>query len=564
MKLPLGLDNFKELILQQYFFVDKSLFIKEVLEETAETCLITRPRRFGKTINMSMLRYFFSNIDAKNNRALFKNCLIAKEQLADGKACIDFQGKFPVVFLTFKAIKEPSYQAACQAIAALISKVYQEHRYLLTSKVLHEEEKHRYQQIITETADIVHLKTSLRNLIEYLYRYYKVKPIVLIDEYDTPMHASFSAREHYYEDMLNFMGGFLNNAFKGNEFLHKGILTGILRVSLVNLFSGANNIPVRNILSDKYAEYFGFTTDEVNDLLAKTNLQNQAEAIKDWYNGYQIGGITLYNPWSIVNCLDEKGKLQPYWLETGENSLIGHALKNKRISVKLKLQQLITGATVEVTIDQRTIFADLERNSEVVWGLLAYAGYLNILQSEVREDTLISAQAKIPNREVLGVYLRFVREWYEEALGLEDYQAFLESLVNGNIAEFQERLKSYLDESISYFDLGKKTPEKVYHVFVLGLMIGLRTNYIIKSNQEAGSGRFDVMLLPKNKSAQGIIMEFKSIDDNKKLAATAKAALQQIIKHNYQSELQQHGVNNILNIGVAFSGQQVYCATTQI
>ncbi len=251
-------------------------------------------------------------------------------------------------------------------------------------------------------------------------------------------------------------------------------------------------------------------------------------------------------------------------METGENSLIGHALKNKRISVKLKLQQLITGATVEVTIDQRTIFADLERNSEVVWGLLAYAGYLNILQSEVREDTLISAQAKIPNREVLGVYLRFVREWYEEALGLEDYQAFLESLVNGNIAEFQERLKSYLDESISYFDLGKKTPEKVYHVFVLGLMIGLRTNYIIKSNQEAGSGRFDVMLLPKNKSAQGIIMEFKSIDDNKKLAATAKAALQQIIKHNYQSELQQHGVNNILNIGVAFSGQQVYCVTNGV
>ncbi len=554
---PIGISDFKKVAGGGYTLVDKSLFIRDILNDDAEVILITRPRRFGKTINMSMLRYFFDTIDAAENRKLFEHSHIAKAKTNAGKACLDSQGRHPVIFLSLKGVKASTYELAYQYIVALVSSLYAEHRYLLNADTLFKDERRIYEQIIDKCADVFEVGNSLKNLTQYLARFHNAKPILLIDEYDTPIHAAYLSSPRYHDQMLEFMRVFFGEALKDNEFLQKGVITGILRIAQASLFSGLNNIKVHTLLDSLYSQYFGFTVVETDHLLAQAGLIDKQKEIQSWYNGYCVGDTTFYNPWSILCCLEKQGQLQPYWIETGEAGLLGVALRKQSIQVKLKLQQLMFGETIEANLDYRTSLIDIEHNPVAVWTLLVFSGYLNARPIHFRDDGEITCQLSIPNREVSGAYLRFVKNWYQNALRDGDYMALLDALINGRVEEFQALLQEYIEQSLSYFDLGKKTPEKVYHVFMLGLLAGLRSEYHIHSNKEAGFGRFDLAIIPHDATKLGILMEFKSIDDDNGLDKIAMDALTQIKRHHYTSVLNQHGVKKQLAMGIAFSGKRV-------
>ena len=554
---PIGVSDFKKIVSGHYTLVDKSLFIQDLLDDDAEVILITRPRRFGKTLNMSMLRYFFDIVGVNDNRKLFEHLAIAQAKTKHGRACLESQGMHPVIFLSLKSIKSSNYAAAYQEIITLLSGVYQEHRYLLDSKALFSEDKQIIREMIREKASPSHVKHALKNLTRYLSLHHNAKTILLIDEYDTPIHAAYLSTPRYHEQMLEFMRGFLGEALKDNEFLHKGVVTGILRIAQASLFSGLNNIKVQTPLDRQYSQYFGFTPVEVDHLLAQAGLRDKKKDIQSWYNGYCMGDSTLYNPWSILCCLDKQGHLQSYWLETGEAGLLGVALRKQSIHVKLQLQQLMEGDTIEVNLDYRTSLLDIEHDPVTVWTLLVFSGYLNARPTHFRDDGEITCQVTIPNREVSGAYARFVKNWYQHALN-DDYKTLLDALTHGRVEQFQELLQTYIEQSLSYFDLGKKTPEKIYHVFMLGLLAGLRSEYLIQSNKEAGFGRFDLALVPHDTTKLGILMEFKSVeDDDDGLDAAAQGALNQIKHHHYTSLLHQHGIKKQLALGIAFSGKQV-------
>jgi len=557
MQYPIGVSDFKKIVGGHYTFVDKSLFIQDILNDRAKAILITRPRRFGKTLNMSMLRYFFDIIGADDNRKLFEPLAIAQAKTRHGRACLESQGMHPVIFLSLKSIKASSYASAYQEMTALMGRVYQEHRYLLRSKALFPEDKQIIREMIREEASPSHVKHALRNLARYLSLHHNAKTILLIDEYDTPIHAAYLSTPRYHEQMLEFMRGFLGEALKDNEFLHKGVVTGILRIAQANLFSDLNNLDVYTLLREDYAQYFGFTPDEVKKLVVDSRLPIKLDAIQSWYNGYQIGDTVLYNPWSMLCCLKQRGHLQSYWLETGEAGLLGVALRKQSIHVKLQLQQLMEGETIEVNLDYRTSLLDIEHDPVTVWTLLVFSGYLNARPTHFRDDGKITCQVSIPNREVSGAYARFVQHWYQDALTDGNYMALLDALTNGRVEQFQELLQTYIEQSLSYFDLGKKTPEKIYHVFMLGLLAGLRSEYLIQSNKEAGFGRFDLALVPYDTTKLGILMEFKSEDNDDGLDASAQGALNQIKQHHYTSLLHQHGIKKQLALGIAFSGKRV-------
>ena len=557
MNYPIGVSDFKEIVNGHYTLVDKSLFIQDVLDDSAKVILITRPRRFGKTLNMSMLRYFFDKLGADGNRKLFEHLAIAQAKTKHGRACLDSQGVYPVIFVSLKGVKASTYDMAYQYLKTLVSSLYAEHLYLLDADTLFENERRIYKQILDKCADVSEVLLSLKNLAKYLARFHHAKPILLVDEYDTPIHAAYLSTPRYHHEMLEFMRGFLGEALKDNEFLHKGVVTGILRIAQANLFSDLNNIDVYTLLRKDYAQYFGFTPDEVQKLVLDSGLPVKLDAIQSWYNGYQIGDTVLYNPWSMLCCLKQQGHLQSYWIETGEAGLLGVALRKQSIYVKLQLQQLMEGETIEVKLDYRTSLLDIERNPVAVWTLLVFSGYLNARPTHFGDDGEITCQVSVPNREVLGAYARFVKNWYESALTDGNYMALLDALTHGRVEQFQELLQAYIEQSLSYFDLGKKTPEKIYHVFMLGLLAGLRSEYLIQSNKEAGYGRFDLALVPHDTTKLGIIMEFKSVDDDDGLDAAAQSALSQIKHHHYTSLLQQHGIKKQLALGIAFSGKQV-------
>ena len=427
MKFSIGNSDLKKLREEGRDFIDKTLFVKEVLEDSADAFLITRPRRFGKTFNMSILRYFFDIRDAEENRKLFKGTLIEKAKLDDEQSCMDFQGQYPVIFITLKDVRETSYKGMCAAIAGMVSKLYEEHQYLLDSDILTSHKKEIYNQIIEERSSFQHLCSSLKDLTEYLYRFYNKRVVILMDEYDIPMHSAFEAKEPYHEELLPFMRSFMSSAFKDNIYLYKGILTGVLRVSLMNLFSGMNNVFVYTMLTHNYASYFGFTEAEVNNLFKAERNQDIAE-MKRWYNGYRVGVVTLYNPWSIVCCYIQKGKLEPYWLQTGEHGILGKALiTSDRINVLEQLQQLIEDKPIETKIDERTIFVDIERNPNALWSLMLFAGYLKAVGFRVEGDGAeaeVFYKLMIPNLEVKSAFVKMIENWSLDILQQKSFIIF--------------------------------------------------------------------------------------------------------------------------------------------
>jgi hypothetical protein len=562
MKLPIGISDFKELIEGKYHFADKTLLIKEIIDDGAKVLLITRPRRFGKTLNMSMIYYF---LELNHNQDLFNKLYISKEV----ELCKTHQNKYPIIFISFKDIKKSTYIEAYKNIERLIADLYARHIYLLDGEALYDYEKIKFNSLLNQTAESADLENSIAKLCEYLSRKFNQNPIILIDEYDTPIQEAYKASnsetitenqdsdtKYYYQKMIELMRSILGQALKDNQYLSKAVITGITRISQESLFSGLNNIKVYSLLQEKLGGYFGFNEEEVSRFIAATKQTVSVDSIKEWYNGYRIGKHTLYNPWSIINCLDNNGELKPYWLNTGGTDLLNILLGKANIDVKQQFEKLLQNKTISQPISEDLVFPDLETREEALWSLLLYTGYLNIISSELQGRRLV-AEISIPNKEVGFVYDKIIEQWFSDSVSLNFYDQFIMSLRNGDMIKFKAYLSTYIMQSGSYFDFNTASPEQIFHVFILGLVVGLRDQYIINSNQESGLGRYDVIFLPKDKKKNGIVLEFKISPTPELLQDGAEKALKQIKDKQYTRGFEQHGVSSVLAIGLCFCGKQM-------
>lgn len=553
--LPIGISDFKKVIEGNYAYVDKTLFIQELIERGTDVALIPRPRRFGKTLNLSMLRYFFEKTSIDTSY-LFKSLSIWKSASLRG-----LQGQYPVVFLSLKDIKHATWIETLTSFRRLIGREYERHRYILEGGLLTIKEKQLYSRILDEEDDQPLHEASLLLLTEWLQRYHEKRVILLVDEYDTPAHASFIGG--YYDKLIAFLRNWLSGGLKDNSALERGLLTGILRVAKESIFSGLNNVKTFTVLDEGFQDKFGLLEAEVAALAEEYQLVHRLRDMREWYNGYRIGSCEgLYNPWSVLNCLHAKGALAPHWVNTSDNALMKRLLLTGGEEIKISLEELLCGKIIAKNISEGIVFADLEKSPNAVWSLLLFSGYLTIRATPVHGAPL---QLKIPNIEVAELYQSAILEWFESTIHGTKYYQLLESLVNGDIETFSLIFQEFLLSALSAFDIPAETPEMIYHAFVLGMLLGLKDRYEVKSNRESGYGRYDVLLIPKNNASLGIIMEFKKVSPFAKmgLKEAVASALQQIEDRQYKQELIDRGVKNILYVGMAFDRKHVLIDSTR-
>jgi len=548
-KLAIGINDFKKLREENYYYVDKSLLIKEIIDEDAEVLLLPRPRRFGKSLNLSMLRYFFENSENDNSN-LFSGLKIAENEFN----CLEKMGKFPVINLDFKGSRANNWELALQRLKRSIAVEFQRHSYLLKSDKLLEYEKEEYQDIMALKADQTAYEFALENLSRYLKEFHQQNVIILIDEYDEAVQASYL--NEYYDQMLDFMRSFLIRGLKGNPNLEKGILTGILRVAKESIFSGLNNLLVSGLLESKYDQFFGLLEKEVEEIFSYYDLEYRLQEVKRWYNGYYFGDQLVYNPWSIINCIASQGELKPYWVNTSGNELIKDLIINAEAEVKGQFEDLLKNKSFKTRIDENIVFADVRTKSSSLWSFLLYSGYLKA-NTRQREQGRLYCELEIPNQEIKYIYEEIIYDWLEESISSNKLSEMLTALITGNIEEFSLIFKDFVLSSMSSFDPAGNEAEKVYHAFVLGLLLNLNDNYEINSNRESGYGRYDIMVIPNKKDKLGIIIEFKKVADNENLDKAVKAALKQIEERKYQQELKKRGIKNVIHLGIAFSGKNV-------
>ncbi|MCF7800098.1 ATP-binding protein [Candidatus Babeliales bacterium] len=547
-KLPIGISDFKKVIENNYYFVDKSLFIKEIINSNAEVLLLPRPRRFGKTINLSMLKHFFEKIQKNNNKNLFRGLEIEKE-----KEIMKHQGQYPVIFLTFKDVKELNWEKAFEKIRDIISIEFSRHDYLLNSNLLKDLEKENYENIINKTASQVDYENSLKKLSKWLNDFYNKKPIILIDEYDSPINAGFL--NNYYKEIINFMRGFLCGGLKDNSNLEKAVITGILRVARESIFSGLNNLAVYSVLSKKFSEYFGFLQNEVEKLLKYYSFENKIRKVKKWYDGYNFGDHKIYNPWSILNFISNNAEFSVYWVNTSDNQLIKDLITHGDEELKEGIENIISGKKNKYSINENIVFQDIYKINSAVFSLLLFSGYLTATKVKKGYDNPV--KLSIPNQEIKNLYEDIIIYWFESSINFRKYKFMLENLISGNIEEFTKYFTEFVFSSFSSFDLPQNASEKVYHSFVLGMLVSLNKDYVIKSNRESGKGRYDVILIPKDRSKLGVIIEFKKAEIKETLDYAVKSAMKQIQEKQYDQELKDFGIKNILHLGIAFKGKQV-------
>ncbi|GGG02042.1 MULTISPECIES: AAA family ATPase [Cysteiniphilum] len=558
-KIHIGSSNFGELITENSVFVDKSLFIKDIIEDTSKVILITRPRRFGKTLNMSMLHHFFAaKIDFTETTGLFNQLAIAYED--DGSYVANYQGQYPVIFVSFKDIKARDYDAAHEQLTFLLQEVFASHRDLLQSDRLDAFDKSKFSTYLeTEIFSASKIDVSLRFLSHLLYKHYHQRVVILLDEYDTPLNAAYV--ENYIEEFTPLIRNLMSNTFKDNNALYKGVMTGILRVSKDSMLSGLNNLEVYTILDKEYRQYFGFSSEEVDALYQEQGLSDARDNAKKWYNGYKFGGLEIYNPWSILNCLHKKGKFDDFWIHTSNNQMIENLLLKFREDVHPALAQLMEHKTANVLVDRHVTYNTLDYQSSSLWSLLLFAGYLTTEQVATTDGLLYECQIRLPNIEIVHLLNYYFKFWLNTRMGVK-YQSFLDNLVYGQVEAFSEQLNDYLTEALSVRDTGY-TAEKFYHGLVLGLIASLRSTHIVHSNRETGFGFADVLLYPlasNHKNDIGIVMEFKHAkeDNSQDVEMLAVKALEQIEQKNYITELKaQAQVKRILLLGLAFNHKQV-------
>ena len=539
-KLPVGIDDFKKIIENDYYFADKSMFINELLNKKSEVTLLPRPRRFGKTLNMSMLNYFFNIEDRELNKNLFNDLNILNTDK------MTYQGEYPVIYISLKDIKVSNWIECFEEIKKLLKDIFNTKRYI--REKLDESEKIDFDKIefLNETGDFM---GALKNLSKYLFKFYGRKTIILIDEYDTPLVTAHS--QGYYDEAIFFFRNFLSAALKGNPYLEFAVLTGILRIAKESIFSGLNNITVSTILDNNF-NYFGLTEIEVEEALKYYELDYELEEIKKWYNGYKFGDKLVYNPWSIINCINNK-ELNPYWINTSDNALIKQLLAKNDKKVFEELELIFKGESIWETISENIIFDDLN-NTNTVWSLMLFSGYLTYEKMRISPITgLKSYSLKIPNQEIKSFFRQSFIETYTKG-DVNFYGTMMEDLFLGNLNSFINKFKKMYMSAVSYHDTGDS--EKYYHHFMLGVLLTLGDKYIITSNRESGYGRYDIALEPKDKSNYGLIFEFK-IGDKNSIEEKAREALVQINEKKYDISMKNNGVSKVIKIGMAFSGKDV-------
>ena len=557
-RIQIGGDDFGELVRKGLLFVDKTLFIKEIINDENKVTIITRPRRWGKTLNLSMLHYFLSaEVYGQKTAGLFDNLLIATEP---GDYIGKHQGKYPVIFITLKDVKMSSFEQALEKLKSLIQAVYQEHKILRhqANKPLDIEEEELFQRHLSKQTNEVELSEALLYLSKLLYQHYQQKVYILIDEYDTPLN--FARDQEYFDDMVNFMKNFLSNTLKGNPFLQKGVVTGILRISKDSMLSGLNNPKIHTMLEGRYHQHFGFTDAEVDALFIEQGLTKDEIKIKEWYNGYCLNGLTLYNPWSIMNSLDDGGMIKPYWLNTGDDSLLKKLLQQASNEVKDQFQSLVLGEPVIVSVNPTMRFDQVNTNKSMLWNLLISAGYLKVLSSTIVEGGFYRCELAIPNREVYGLYHSIFLEWLIEFNEPEEFKDLFNLLCLGKTNEFAKAIEKFLKMAASIHDYAND-PESFYHGFMLALCASLTSKYYILSNRESGKGRPDLVIIPKDTTqSQAVILEFKTVKDKQTLQQRAEEALKQIELREYTSMINQFThIKTTLSVGMAFDGKAVLC-----
>ena len=557
-KIAIGKQSCEDIRKKDCFYIDKTDFIKDWWESADDVTLITRPRRFGKTLNMDMLKCFFSN-QYEGRKELFEGLGIWKDE-----EYRKLQGTYPVIFLSFADIKGNTFEMARQQICIKILDLYEENEYLLEGDILGESEKAFYKSVSMDMSDAI-ISTSLNKLCVFMYKYYGKKVIIILDEYDTPMQEAYM--NGYWDELVALTRSLFNSTFKTNPYLERGIMTGITRVSKESIFSDLNNLKVVTTTSREYATSFGFTEKEVFDALDEVNMSNEKAAVKEWYDGFTFGDVKdIYNPWSIINYL-QTGKIDSYWTDSSSNGIVNKLIKTGTPDVKEAMAVLISGGVIEKKIDEQIVFDQLDKNEDAIWSLLLASGYLCIESyKEVGRLKRKIYGLKLTNLEVERMFEVMIEQWFGEEKF--NYNNFVKSLLNGDIESMNEYMNRVTRGVISYFDTGKtpsdEEPERFYHGLVLGLMVDQVDNYILSSNRESGFGRYDIMLEPIDKNNEkypGIVIEFKVFNQKKEdtLEETVKNALRQIDEKNYDAELIKRGVKeeNIQHYGFAFRGKEV-------
>lgn len=555
--VAIGIQRFEDLIEKDYFYIDKTDFIREWWESGDSVTLITRPRRFGKTLNMSMLENFFS-IKHADKKSLFEGLKIW-ENVQYRK----LQGTYPVISLSFANVKEKNFEAAKERISQLITELYSQNVYLRNSEFMTVTDKEYFDSVRIGMSEVT-ATLAIYKMCDFLYRYYGKKVIVLLDEYDTPMQEAYV--NGYWEELAGFARSMFHAAFKTNPWLERGMMTGITRISKESIFSDLNNLEIVTTTSDKYTAAFGFTEEEVFSAMEEYGLSDKKEEVKCWYDGFVFGKCRdIYNPWSILNFLSS-GLFKTYWANTSSNSLADTLLRRGSRRVKQKFEQLLSGEQISCTIDEQIVYNRLDRSEDAIWSLLLASGYLKVLKKEeesTEREGFPKYEMVLTNYEVRRMFEYMIHDWFAEPNG--SYNDFVEALLRCDMEAMNAYMQEVALSMFSYFDVGngkyRENPERFYHGFVLGLMVDMKGDYIVTSNRESGFGRYDVMLEPRDKRKNAYILEFKVINKNSEitLEETVSAALKQIEEKQYEAQLVAAGIpkEHIYSYGFAFEGKRV-------
>ena len=551
LPLPVGISDYCKAS-AEYYYVDKTLLIRDFLDERPQVSLFTRPRRFGKTLNMDMLRVFFEK-SSQDTSIYFKE----KKIWACGDSYRQYQGKYPVIFLTFKDVKFETWEETLKNITTILQEEFDRHQELLTSDLCSDYDKEYFRRILSGSADNVDLAAALRRLSKMLDQHHGIAPIIIIDEYDTPIQQGYS--RDYYDEIILFMRNLFSGGLKDNRHLSYGFLTGILRVAKESIFSGLNNIKINSILDNRYSEYFGFTKEEVITMAAYYEKTERFEEICSWYDGYRFGETDIFNPWSVISYFNAGCRPQAFWQSTGSNDIIGEILADATPEIMQRLQSLVQNDSFLTHIDTGVIYPQIQRNPSSIYSFLLVAGYLKAVRYDPQFDGDYMCEVALPNREISFVYRKEILSRLEPMFPQSTTIAIQEALYLGDLSTLEKQLQTLLLQSISYYDTAN---ESFYHGLILGLCAVLDTRYYITSNRESGTGRFDIQLMPRDHQLPGILIELKAEKncDETELEILAQKALEQIKNQIYDSEFTAHQIPRVIKYGVAFCGKMVKIA----